>query len=176
MNAIESMDCTWVTDRLVALQDGELSPGELAFVTEHLVGCDDCATLEAALAEATPTPDLVVPPDIQAALEAAVDAAVARTLDEQPVQRRAPGSAWMRWLRRDRDLSNGAMLAYGFVLAACIGWGFSNWFAVQAMSEVQPPATIAVDHHDAPSIDGTIAPDQYRPASWTSEEQSKPWR
>jgi anti-sigma factor RsiW len=176
MNATDTaVDCTWTMDRLVALQDGELSPGEDAFVREHLDGCPDCAAMEEALAAATPVADLIVPPEIQAALEVAVDTAVAAAL-EHPVDRRAPGSAWRRWLRRDRDLSNGAILAYGFVLAACLGWGLSNWFAVQAMSQVQTAPDVAVDQRNTSPADGRIAPDQYRPASWTAEDEAEPWR
>jgi hypothetical protein len=119
---------------------------------------------------------LIIPPEIQRAMEEAVDAAVARTLDE-PAQTRSSSTSWTRWLRRDRDLSNGAMLTYGFLLAACLGWGLSNWFAVQALqNETAAPVQIVRDGTVAPPVDSQLDPSQYRPASWTSEESPEPWR
>lgn len=178
MNVLEAtMECSWVEDRLVALQDEELSPGERTFVVEHLATCAQCTEMELALAGATPMDDLVVPPHIQALLESTVDDAMDQVFAHpEPRHATTSGTSWTRWLRRDRDLSNGAMLSYGFLLAACLGWGLSNWFAVQALQEEQPMSTFAVDRADAPLSDGHIAPDQYRPASWTSEERSEPWR
>lgn len=167
------VSCRWVEDRLVALQDGELSPSETHFVMEHLATCDACATLEAVLLEATPHPDLVVPPEIQAALEVAVDDAVQRALAEPAAPPQPVHYAWTRWLRRDRDLSNGSLVVYGFLLAACLGWGLSNWMAVHdlqariaaapARSEVQVPGT-------------DLAPEQYRPASFDAGNPERPWR
>lgn len=169
----EPIDCHWVEDRLVALQDGELSPGETHFVMEHLAGCASCTDLEEALLAATPAPSLVVPAEIQAALEAAVEQAVERALTTPADPPPAPHRPWTRWLRRDRDLSNGSLLAYGFLLAACMGWGLSNWFAVADL-EARIAAQEATPVHTLPGTE--LAPDQYRPASFDAEDHEQPWR
>lgn len=170
------MQCSWVIDKLVAFQDDELSPGECTFVGEHLDGCDACSEHEIALRDVTPEPFLEIPPEVLAQMAAAIDQAVADEL-ASPKRPMAP-SLWTRstrWLRKDRDTPNGALLGYGLVLAACLSWGVSNWFAVQALqAEVERP-TIA--HTTAGDPAGAIVPsDQYQPASWTPEDDSEEWR
>lgn len=158
------MHCSWVEERLVALHDDELSRSEQAVVLEHLERCPTCSELEARLAGIELEPALVIPAGVQVQLASAIDAA----LDEAFAQpwESTPPSAWeqtRRWLRRDRDLSNGAMLAYAAVLAVCVGWGLSNYLAVQAMQEEVPIARTSV----APVTDG-----HYQPASWAVEEEA----
>lgn len=170
------MDCQWTQDRLVALQDGELSPSEETFVLEHLAGCPTCQEYELALSLATPEPSLVVPHAIQIALEARIDAA----LDDafaHPAPPAVASHSWSRWLRRERDLSNGHALAYGFLLAACLGWGLSNWFAVQALqTETLAPVHMAHTSSTPRDATTTVPADQYRPASWNADEPTEPWR
>lgn len=169
------MHCSWVQERLVAFADGELSPGEATFVGEHLDGCEECATLDAALRDVTPAPSLAVPPEVLARMAAAVDEAVMAALDE-PIVAAPPGMAarWGRWLRRDRDLSNGAMLGYGILLAACVGWGVSNWIAYQELQqEITNARPVAAA---APSSPATIDSDDYEPASYSPDASEENWR
>lgn len=158
------MHCSWVGERLVALHDDELSRSEEQLVIEHLEACPDCADLAGRLDAITPEDALVVPAAVQTRLEAAVDDAL-DTAFEQPWQASPPGF-WeqsRRWLRRDRDLSNGAMLAYAAVLAICVGWGLSNYLAVQAMNQDEPLTASTV----APVSNG-----HYQPASYAIEDEA----
>lgn len=157
------MECSWVEDRLVALQDDELSRSERELVEEHLEHCPACADLEAHLAAVSPEPCLQVPADVQARLESAVSAALDEAL-AAPVAPRSVGriEQTRRWLRRDRDLSNGAMLAYAAALAICLGWGMSNWLAL-------PGATQPTDSIARVEIQSTVRSDHYQPASYAIE-------
>jgi len=164
------MQCAWIQDRLVAYSDGELSPGEATRVGEHLDGCEDCADLGARLLAITPEPHLQVPPEILAQLASQVDQAVHAALDE-PVQP-LPATAttrWARWLRRDRDVSNGQLVAAAVVFAMLGGWGLSNWMALPGPST----NTVATA---APSGPVTIDSDQYEPASYRPDEDGENWR
>lgn len=166
------MHCAWVQDRLVALSDGELSPGEATRVMEHLDDCEECALLDLQLREITPEPHLDVPPEVMANLARVVDAAVQEALDE-PVYAPPPTMAtrWSRWLRRDRDVSNGQILAAAIVFAMLGGWGLSNWLAAQdGVTMSSPIANVA------PSSSSTIDGAQYEPASYRPEEEGENWR
>lgn len=170
------MQCSWVTGRLVAFQDDELSRSEFTIVTEHLDGCASCQQLEQSLRDATPEPFLEIPPDVMASMARAVEDALEEEFT-RPQQAVAP-STWQRssrWLRKDRDTPNGALLGYGLLLAACLGWGVSNWFAVQALqAEVERPS-VALSA-PAPATEVVVPSDQYRPASWTPDAESEDWR
>lgn len=168
------MQCDQVTDRLVAYSDGELSRGEHTFVAEHLATCEACARLDEALRAATPEDVLVIPPDVLARMHAAVDEAIASADLSPPVARPSSLTRWTRWLRRDRDMSNGAVLAYGMLLAACLGWGLSNWLAVQGLQH--EPARTASMPTVQPTSDAPIPGDQYRPASFSPDDDAGPWR
>lgn len=169
------MDCSWIEDRLVALQDDELSRSEHEVVTRHLQSCAACAELEQLLAGATPEPFLQVPAEVQARLALAVDAAIDSALAEQATPAAPPSvvERSRRWLRRDRDLSNGAMLAYAAALAICLGWGLSNWMAIQ--DAAQPPTSIARNEGSS-----TVSSEHYSPASYAVEKDAEPgedeWR
>ncbi len=166
------MRCSWVQERLVALADGELSAGEATRTEEHLEHCIECRELDADLRMITPRPTLQVPPEIMARMAAAVDSAIEQTFDapeSTPAPRTGPLT---RWLPRDRDLSNGAMLGYGLILAACVGWGVSNWLAVQQLEERNTPP-VAQSAQPTPS---TLDGDQYEPASYRPEEPEEEWR
>ena len=169
------MHCSWVQDRLVAFSDGELSPGEATFVAEHLDGCDDCEQLELRLAAVTPQNALEIPPEVMARMAQAVDDAVFEAL-EQPLVAPPPTvrTRWTRWLRRDRDLSNGAAIGYGLLLAACVGWGLSNWIAYQELQQEMMLATpVAVS---APTSPATIDSNDYEEASYRVDEPEENWR
>ncbi len=174
------MRCSWVQDRLVAFADDELSPGERVFVAEHLQACDACASLDVRLRAASPEPALIVPAGMLASMAAQVDAAIEAEL-AAPEQHAAPPPAGLatlpgvaragRWLRRDRELSNGAMVAWGLLFAACFGWGLSNWMAVP-----DPTAPAAPTYTAAPSPSAEIDSEHYRPASYSVDEEEDDWR
>ncbi|MCA9572971.1 MAG: hypothetical protein KC656_34275, partial [Myxococcales bacterium] len=91
----------------------------------------------------------------------------------EPPPARAPlATPWTRWLRRDRSLSNAAALAYGFVLAACLGWGLSNWMSLHELEAEVARTELLVPADPQTSL----APDQYRPASFSEDESPEPWR
>ncbi|MEZ4317977.1 MAG: zf-HC2 domain-containing protein [Myxococcota bacterium] len=168
------MQCPWVQERLVAFADGELSPGEATWVAEHLESCDACAQLDLRLRDVTPEPGLEIPADVMERMARAVDDAVLAALDEPPaVETPTTAARWGRWLRRDRDLSNGAMLAYGILLAACVGWGVSNWLVVQELRQEVQRSPVAAT---APTNSATIDSTQYEPASYQPEQREENWR
>ena len=174
------MHCSWVQDRLVAFADGELSPSEMVVVAEHLDGCETCAALDVRLRAASPEPALVVPAGVLASMHAQLDAAIeAELADPQPVPSEEsgglaaiPGVARAgRWLRRDRELSNGALLSWGLLFAACFGWGLSNWMAVP-----DPTAPTTPTYTAAPSPSVEIDSEHYRPASYSVDDEEDDWR
>jgi anti-sigma factor RsiW len=172
------MRCSWVQDRLVAFADDELSPGETVFVAEHLETCEVCASMDARLRAASPRPALVVPAGVLDAMAAQIDAAIDDELSS-PAQAPEPsGLAALpgvaragRWLRRDREMSNGAMLGWGLLFAACFGWGLSNWLAVPADPTATTPTFTA-----APTPSDEIDSQQYRPASYAIDGEDDDWR
>jgi len=168
------MHCAWVQDRLVAFADQELSPGEDSFVAEHISHCADCRELESQLRECSPEPSIAIPPEVLNKLAMAVDLAVSEEFDRPTVPvEPASTTRWARWLRRDRDLSNGAMLSYGVLFAACLGWGLSNWVAVQELrAQTRAPSIFTA----APTRSSTIGVDQYVPASYSPEDADENWR
>ncbi len=177
---MHTVGCRWVEQRLVALRDAELSPGETHFVLEHLETCARCSARDRALLDATPHPTLVVPPAIQAALEASVDRAIREALLQTPppVER---STRWSRWLRRDRDLPNASILLYGFLLAACLGWGLSNWLSARELrNEIQAFQAHSIRSTPAGGATATepveIPSEQYRPASFETAPEDEPWR
>lgn len=185
------MRCAWVEQRLVAWRDDELSPGEATFVMEHVDRCPACAALDARLQDATPDPWLAPPPDVLARMHAALDAAIERESNAEAT-RPAPRSVvnasrigrWARWLRRDRDLSNASAIGYVALLAACFGWGLSNWMAIEtsapgSMPEAaQASVSAPTDPRDMdPAASGAAIPaEQYRPASWSPRDEAEDWR
>lgn len=166
------MRCWNVRTRLVALQDGELSPGELRQVDEHLARCAECRQLEHRLGNVTPQARLMVPPDVWARLHARVDGPVVRAIaaTRPPSPPPSPWTKLLAWLQRDAELSIGAVLVYGVVLALVLGWGFGNWRSLEsieahlaAQDDLRTPTPWRVVNEPIPA-------GHYRPASWTPEE------
>jgi len=157
---------------LVAFQDGELSPGELAQVREHLDRCDACARLEQRLREVTPLPFLEVDPELQEMmwrrLDVAIDAAF-RHQQSLPAPSRV--QLWWRWLAEEMSVPTGAMLAYAALLLIAITWGAHNWWTAQQLQ-------LALDRRDdSPPVQvvvpAEIPADQFRPAAWAPEEDQR---
>ena len=175
------MSCDWIGDRLVAFQDDELGRSEHLIVEEHLRECRECRDLEQTLALSTPEPFILVPKEHQLHLQAAL----ATTLDIEfntPHQRVPPSTSqrWASWLRRDRDMSNGTIIAYGLLLAACVSWGVANWIAVRSISAPSSTTALAL-HSNTASSSETFSSDQYRPAGYelsesTTEPPEEYWR
>lgn len=170
------MSCSEVQDRLVAWQDGELSPGETLQVGEHLEGCAACARLEARLDAATPRARLAPPAGVRAALADRVSAEVILALAERPPAPPPPPSPAARlgrWLRRDATVPRGAVAGYLVVLAVVVGWGLSSWWSLAALR-----AADADPHRAAQTSPATGAPeipaDQWRPAAYNPEEEAAP--
>lgn len=121
------MRCRTVHACLAAYRDRELAPGEHVQVEEHLQSCADCRDLDALLVAATPRPELVVPLRVLRDMERRLDPTeLLRVADETPTP--TPKRRWLRWLRRDTQVSIGAVLAYSALLATCAGWGTWSWY------------------------------------------------
>ncbi|MCB9687643.1 MAG: zf-HC2 domain-containing protein [Alphaproteobacteria bacterium] len=156
------MECHEVRDRLVAWQDGELSPGETVQLEEHLDGCSDCRRHERRLADATPRPELLrprmdqrVPAHILAALADRVDADSILAAARRPEPAPPPhASRVASWLRAEARVPRGWMLVYAAVLFGAIGFGLSSLWSPTA----PPPARVG-------SIDD-IPAGQFQPASY----------
>ena len=158
------MNCRATRKRLVAFQDGELSPGERSQVSKHLAGCATCRHLERRLGAATPEPFLWVPEEHQVALEAALDASALAAHDGEP------RTLQWSWLSRRTHLPAGAVLAYGALLVLALMWGVGNWLEARslqvALQELHVGAPVGTELGVAPL---EIPADQFRPASWTPE-------
>lgn len=163
------MRCRHVRTRLVAFQDEELAPGEAQQVVDHLARCGDCRQLERRLDGVTPQARLVVPADVRARLHARVDGPVLRRVAaSRPQPRRSVLAGWLAWFRRETEVPMGALLAYGLVLAGVLAWGLSNWWTLEHLeARLDAHQTAAAGAPEAPT---QIPAEQYRPASWTPEE------
>jgi anti-sigma factor RsiW len=148
------MRCHEVRERLVAWDDGELSPGEATQVDDHVRTCPACAAHGNALHGVTPRPSaLHVPAHILAALHQRVDvdvvlAEVARQRDPDPVVVRL-----QRFLRQEAQVPMVAVVAYAAVLLLAVSLAVSGWWSSA------PALTVA----DQPS---TLPSEQYEPASF----------
>jgi len=166
------MRCWKIRARLVAYQDGELSPGEAHQVREHLAACARCRHLERRLEEVTPRPELRVPAHVQARLEARVTgpALRARSASLPPDRPRAASLRLIDWLRRDAGFSMGAVLVCT-VVAMLLGWslGHLSHTALPRLARGTDPAITVLE------ADGTVErlpADQYRPASYTPADDA----
>lgn len=166
------MRCWKIRARLVAYQDGELAPGEMHLVREHLADCARCRTLERRLEEVTPRFELRVPPHVQARLDARLAGPVLRArLDASPVSGARPALArLLDWLRRDAGFSMGAVLASA-VLAMLLGWslGHLGRATLPRLAAWQDP-TVSAQDVDPPA--GSLPGDQYRPAAYTPADDA----
>ncbi len=123
------MNCIDVRPRLVAFQDGELSPGEQTQVVEHLHSCTDCTEHELQLAAVTPEPFLDIPDADLDAKWLRLDEVLAAELDH-PVRIPVPAPMWLRvsnWLSEEMPMSTGTVLAYAAALMLVAMWGANNW-------------------------------------------------
>ncbi|MEZ4236713.1 MAG: zf-HC2 domain-containing protein [Myxococcota bacterium] len=153
--------CNEVIPRLVAWQDGELSPGEATQVSEHVAGCAGCARAHHRLAITAPLPPPAPPAAVQRRLAAAfdVDAILAAAEAPEPAVPPAPSWASAAWahLARPSAVPRAAVLVYLALLAAALGWGASNWWALR------DTGAVALDPAH-PS--GAIPASQFRPAAY----------
>ena len=139
------MDCTDVTELLVAWQDGELSPSGAAQVEEHLGRCRACAAHAARLAAVTPEPFLRPPSSVVRQLHAAVNVDAILAAADAPTAP-PPTASPPRWV----------MWAAVALLAA--GWGLSRWTAAG-------PALVNAPVHEIPA-------DQFAPAAYTPDTEA----
>jgi anti-sigma factor RsiW len=148
------MRCDEARDRLVAWDDGELSPGEATQVAAHVRGCLACAGHAAALRAVTPRPRPVVPADVLARLHARVDPDVVLTAAARPAPPTSFGAGVRGFLRREAQVPMGAVLAYAAVLALAVGLAAFGWWGA--------PTELRVADQPEP-----LPSEQYEPASFT---------
>ena len=166
------MHCRGVRRRLVAFQDGELSPGEHTQVRDHLGRCEACARLEQRLAQVTPRPFLELDPELQETMWGRLDAAIdAAFRHQQSLPRPSRVQVWWRWLTEETTVPTGAMLAYAALLLVAITWGAHNWWTAQQLQ-------LALDRRDGAApvqvvVPAEIPADQFRPAAWVPEEDQR---
>lgn len=122
------MRCRDVRARLVALQDGEVTPSERVQLDEHLAECSRCR-LEYSRLEGLPEPHLRVPPEIGRRLWEKVRATPVLALVRQAAPMAEPRTtdAWRAWLSTNAGVSRGAMLAYGAMLALVLTLAAVSW-------------------------------------------------
>lgn len=166
------MRCWKIRARLVAYQDGELAPGEMHLVREHLADCARCRNLEKRLEEVTPRLDLRVPPQVKARLDARVTGPVLRArLRAAPAPRpRTLPARLVDWLQRDAGFSMGAVLASA-LLAMLLGWSLGQLgrTTLPRLALWQDP-DVAAQEVDPPA--GSLPSDQYRPAAYTPADDA----
>jgi len=156
------MNCRYVRDRLVALQDDELPESTKRAVAAHLAVCTLCRGLERRLGRATPRPFATLPPALEHKLWADLDRAVAVELANPPVARsladRLPPAGF-------------AAAGYLALLLVVFAWGLHNWSEardLEARIGARPVAIGAVARNAGPLV--TIPSGEYRPASWSPTE------
>jgi len=162
-----TVDCTDTHGRLVAHQDGELSPSETLQVSEHMSGCARCADRYERLLAATPRPNLSIPPAILRRLHDRVDVDAILAAAANGAANR-PHPSWVArgaaWLRRDTEIPMAAVIGYLLLLAAALGWGAASWHAPPGA----PPAETLVAEQPSPEIPA----EQWQPVSWQPEEET----
>ena len=158
------MTCSSVRRRLVAFQDGELSPGEMTLVQEHLEKCASCSNLEERLARATPQPTLMIPVAVQLKMEAAVREALEEAKrNPEPVteivtETRAPSSAsplGRSWMRAG---------LYAALAALTVGWGATAWWSPSLSGSLSMVSNQQVAESRIAAT--PMPPDVYRPAAY----------
>lgn len=162
------MNCASARERLVALQDGELSPGEAMRVGDHLALCSACRELEGCLRAATPMAGAEPPIAMRRSAWLRID----RAIDEAWAHP-APVQLPMTWADRMAErypLPAGAVLGYAAALLFALTWGASNWVAARHLeAELQEARSPVARITDVPA-------DQYRPAAWVPPADETPGR
>lgn len=153
------MRCDEARDRLVALEDHELSRSEASLVRDHLKRCPRCTAHQEALAALRIAPFLAPPAEVWQRLDRACEPDRLWQRAHAPMPRPAPHPALV-WLRQPVAMSQGAVMAWAAVLFASLTWGASAWFA---------PAPGA---SPAPGGASEIPADHYRPASYVPEDDA----
>lgn len=171
MSGASQMGCSEVLPRLVAWQDGELSPSESTQVREHVAGCTACARAHHKLAITMPLPTPPAPAAVRRRLDRALDvdwilAEAARPPEPEPAPQGWPTRLALALSQRS-SIPLGALLAYLALLAATFGWGASNWWALHRTGD--PPAAAQT----VPTA-GAIPAHQFRPAAYDPEADPRP--
>lgn len=151
------INCREVRRLLVALDDGELSPGEHALVRDHLTHCSACRVRHQRLRQVRPAPAIEVPAVVQTRMEHRLSGQRLEALARQP----APRSWRPAWLVREARLPAGALVAYGALLVVLLAWGLSNWVEARSLA-------LALEHSTVPVE--VVPAEQFRPAAWSPEQ------
>jgi anti-sigma factor RsiW len=148
------MRCDEVRERLVAWDDGELSPGEATQVGEHVRGCRACAARGEALRSVTPVaPQWAVPDHVLRALHERVTGDVVHAAAAPPEVPDPIVVRLHRFLRREAQVPMAAVVGYAALLLLAVSLAVSGWWTAA------PSRTVA----DQPS---TLPSEQYEPASF----------
>ena len=156
------MNCSETQSLLVAWQDGELSPGSSARISEHVTVCGTCREIEMRLRAATPLAGPGLPTDLRRLawdrIDRALDLARATPTPVPPMSLTWFGSQ----VAAERvPLPFGAVVGYVVVLGLVLAWGTSNWWtASQLRAEVEGRRIVV----ESPTSD--LPADQFRPASY----------
>lgn len=160
------MRCDEARDRLVARDDGELSPGEATQVDEHLRGCAACAAHRGALQAVTPRPRARPPAHALRRLDDALDvdlllAKAAEAPAAEPLSTRA-----RRFFGAEVTVPRTHALAYAAALLLAVGLAVAGWWSGEA------PATVA--DHAAPLPSVQYEPASFRPAPAPAAPEGSP--
>lgn len=148
------MRCEEVRERLVAWDDGELSPGEATQVDEHVRSCRACAARDEALRAATPSaPQWSVPDHVLRALHERVTGDIVLAAAALPEANVPVALRLHRFLRREAQVPMAAVVAYAALLVLAVSLAVTGWWTTT------PSGTVA----DQPS---TLPSEQYEPASF----------
>lgn len=153
------MNCAAARERMVALQDGELSPGMAVRVGEHLASCSACRELEVCLRASTPIAGPGLPMALRQSAWQKIDRAIGEAWS-QPAPVELP-MTWSDRLAERVPLPAVAVAGYAAALVFALTWGASNWMTARHLeAELQATRTPVVRITDVPA-------DQYRAAAWT---------
>lgn len=143
------MRCRVARRLLVAFQDGELSAGDNARVSEHLQECESCRNRERHLRTVTPEPLRMVRPNVDPDWSK-MDAALQQAFSATP-ERQAPV-----WIPARRVMLG----MYGLAIGLLLIWGVSNAMRVQSLEAELVAATTA------PPVETRIEAADMQPASY----------
>lgn len=155
------VDCRKVRDRISALVDGELSPGESSQFEDHIDQCEVCSSLRSQF-EAQGQALRLLPPETDPRLAAPefwapMDAVLSEEMDR--IERETESGELHQstaWGRRRYSVPLPAVMAYAGALALAVWWGWSHADS-KSDKDVEVASPVTELEKQAPSEEPALA-------------------